>query len=264
MACGCGRAIQKKCPDGYHIDEKRGACVNNETGEVYTRPTTVNPDTATRTRRTQMPTTPSRRGVGTSHNVEGYKGRGEDIEFEDEQKPKSKYEIPEEQAKAIKQNMKKVKAYLQRLARDKKFAPILLPFTTYYIAYDFCVQKSAEYQAKAKTEQQKTLAEEYSKTMDEILKSVPEVDFDNLDPEDAVKLAHKYDAESRQKMEKYKQLAQKKGKKSIEYARYRAYADYVKMCEDVQEKLKVRIEMKQRAKRKMEQLQGQRSNFGHN
>lgn len=235
MACNCGgiRKDAPRCPKGYNRDDKTGQCLDKD-GNPYSRMTT---DAGT--------SRPVRHKTdedgNTLHNVERFKGRGEDIEFEEKEKKKSKYDIPEEQAKAIKQNMKKVRAYLQRLARDKKFAPILLPLTTYYIAYDFCVQKSAEYNAKAKTEEQKKIAETYSKTMDGILEQVPEINLDSVSPEKAKKVIEETEQKFASKMNQLREQAKKKGKGSVEYAQFRAYADFMKMCQTKRAMVEIRL-----------------------
>ena len=252
MDCGCGRAIKKKCPDGYHIDVERRACVNNETGEIYTPSTTATEKPKVRMR---GQATSYKRPVGNSHDVGAYAGRGEDLDNG------KKIKIPEKQAQRIKQNRAKIRQYLQTLASRSKLRPLLVPLTAYYISYDFCAKKTAQYMQRAKNKQQKAMAEEYSKTMESILDDVPEFDYGNLDPDYAMKVLDTFDNKYRKLMEERKEQAKKKGKKSPEYAQYRAYADYIKMCEDIREKLEARIKGKAEAKSKIEQLQSQRSQF---
>ena len=114
---------------------------------------------------------------------------------------------------------------------------------------------------RAKNKQQKAIAEEYSKTMDSILDDIPEFDFGDLDPDYAMKVLDTFDNKYRNLMEEKKAQAKEKGKKSPEYAQYRAYADYIKMCEDIREKVKARVEGKADAKDKIRQLEEQRSQF---
>ena len=95
--------------------------------------------------------------------------------------------------------------------------------------------------AKAKTEQQKKIAETYSKTMDGILEQVPDINLDAVSPEKAKKVIEETERKFASKMEKLREQAKAKGKGSVEYAQFRAYADFMKMCQTKRAMIEIRL-----------------------
>lgn len=241
--------FESRCPRGYHKDEKSGRCVDAN-GNVYT-PTTTTERPAQRFR-TGMSSNPRLGGVGNTKDVEGSKGKGEDFE------EKPKFQIPEEDKKKIQQNIRTMRSFIANLtSRSTMWKKLLVPVTTSMIAYDMGMKQANKYREKANTKQQKKSAEMYAKTMNEILETIPDIDLDDISPDTAKKIVARMKDEQQSRLDELRELAKKKGKKSMEYAQYRAYADFIKSCNDKQDKIESRL----LAQRRMEQLKEQRSRF---
>lgn len=220
------RKYETRCPNGYHKDPKTGQCLDGEGNPYIPTQTFKDPQAVGR-----------------------FKGTGEDIEFEEEEK-KPMFGFTEEQEKKIKQNTKKIKGFIAQMMRDskftRKFAPVLLPYCTFLISYDYCTRKSAEIRERAKNELEQEQAEAYQNALDEILKTVPDVDTDMLETGDAVQVVKEVQNGIRTKLNDLKKSAIENGRDSVEYAQYRAYSDYMKMCESKGKILETKLKLQQK------------------
>lgn len=164
-------------------------------------------------------------------------------------------DIPPEQREKIKQNKAKIKRYIKTLqsSQSKVWRNLLGPTVCLMWAYEGMYTKANELSQKAKSNSQKKLVDAYRSSIADIVESLPDPDvskFPKMDREKqyteddlkqlreqqkqvARELIEEIQSQQQAISEKYLDLqkkAQEKGKQSIEYAQYRAYKDYMTMC----------------------------------
>lgn len=200
------------------------------------------------------------------HQMALNEGKGQDIETKEPF-------VPDKYKAKIKQNNAKIKDYIRRLSRNKVWGPLLVPVICGLWAYEGAVKNAQKINERAKTNEQKRLANVYAQTVDEIVKSVKDVDFSKLPkkperPEKPTKESmDKYKEELKEwkdtqlipamksllkEQEDYKSATEKKmndakekalaeGKSSDSYAVYRAYADYLNLVKEKTDMLTAKI-----------------------
>ena len=200
------------------------------------------------------------------HQMALNEGKGQDIETKEPF-------IPEESKRKIKMNNAKIKDYLERLKKNKVWGPLLVPVMCGLWACNGSLKNAQKLKQRAKTKNQKKLADVYSKTVGEIVNSVQDVDFSKLPekpkpPKEPTKESmDKYKKELEewkntqlipamksllQEQEDYKTAMEKKmndakekalteGKSSDSYAVYRAYADYLNLVKEKTDMLTAKI-----------------------
>lgn len=163
----------------------------------------------------------------------------EDLGIEQEQK----ISIPPEKLARIKENNKKIKQALKQLTRGR-FKALFVPLTAILWTYDGMSSKIADYKARAKTQRDRQMADVYSKTVDEIVQQVPDIDIDTWGEDTVKALTQGY----RDKVESLKEKIKEKGTRDCpEYAQYRAYRDYLMLADEKQAKIHRRV-LSERAK----------------
>ena len=168
-----------------------------------------------------------------------FEGKEEDLGVEEHAESK----IPPEKMERIKANNKKIRQALNQLTRGK-FKSLFVPLIAVLWTYDGMSNKIADYKKRAKSNHEKKMAETYEKTVDEILKEMPEIDVDSWGEDTVKQLTEGY----RQKVESLKVKIKEKGTRDCpEYAQYRAYRDYLLMADEKQAKIAQRV-MRERAK----------------
>lgn len=146
--------------------------------------------------------------------------------------------IPKESAEKIKQNGVVIKAFLKQLTKNRALLPILVPLAGALYGYEKTMKQVKSYKEKAKTKKQKQMADEYAKTVEEIINEVPKItdeDLDAMSDEKAKEFEQnliKMKAKHKKTIDGYKEIIKKKGKDCPEYAKYRAYKDYFDNCDD--------------------------------
>lgn len=133
--------------------------------------------------------------------------------------------IRPEDAQRIKENNAKIKAFLNKLSRGRARA-LVYPLL---VKYDASVKVATALYSKAKSRNEKKMADQYMKTANGIIEKVikdlgGKSDINEYTQEDFDKI--RKDLEKT--MNEYKAVIKQKGKNSIEYAIYRAYYDYLK------------------------------------
>ena len=142
----------------------------------------------------------------------------------------------------IKSNKEIIMSFLKDISGSKSsLRPLLVPLSGFLLAYDKMSPKITSLYEKAKTDRQKKLVAEYDKTVEEIVDTMPKKDVDDWTEEDIDEMTGKF----AKRMSDLAVIIKKKGKNCPEYAQYRAYNDYLKMCEERQTALANRLGMPQ-------------------
>lgn len=168
-----------------------------------------------------------------------FEGKDEDLGVEEHTKSK----IPPEKMERIKANNKKIRQALNQLTRGK-FKSLFVPLIAILWTYDGMSNKIADYKKKAKSDNDRKMAEVYEKTVDKIVQEMPDIDVDSWGEDTVKALTEGY----REKVESLKAKIKEKGTRNCpEYAEYRAYRDYLLLADEKQAKIVQRV-MRERAK----------------
>ena len=135
--------------------------------------------------------------------------------------------IPKEQSERIKANLVVIRRNLTKLMNNPRLKNLLIPLSAGLIAYDGLVQSATKYKAKAKSKQEKAMADTYAKTVEEIMDGMPDMDKD-LGADAFVKLK----TDCKEKVDALVAVIKEKGKNCPEYAQYRAYKDFMSLCDE--------------------------------
>ena len=151
----------------------------------------------------------------------------------DENYGKEDPKIKETKRKAkIKSNNEIIRAFIKTMTtKGTRMRPLLMPLCAFLSAYDMMSPKITAMAQKAKTAEQKKLVAEYDKTIEEIVDTMPKKDVDEWVESDIDEMTGKF----AERMGKLAEIIKKKGKNCPEYAQYRAYHDYLAMCEERQQ-----------------------------
>lgn len=166
-----------------------------------------------------------------------------DEEEEKREEQKTKREQSEIKRKAkIESDKKKIRAFLEKITRKgSTFRPLLVPLMGFLISYDKMSPMVAQLKEKARNNKEKEMAETYEKTVDEIVNIMPDKNVNDWTEEDLVEMEEKIV----DRMTKLAEAVKKKGTKLCpEYAQYRAYWDYVGVCEERQNAINQRLNAK--------------------
>lgn len=153
------------------------------------------------------------------------KGRESELVGGDEEYEAKDY-ITREQKERIKQNTVLIRRNLSKLLNNPRLKTLLVPISAGLMAYDGLTSTATKYKQKAKTEREKEMADIYSQTVEVIMDGMPDMGK-AMKADDFVKLKAKYLG----KVKELVKVIKENGKDCPEYAQYRAYKDFMALCD---------------------------------
>lgn len=189
------------------------------------------------------------------------KGKGNArMNYVDEESTSSRI-FTAEQKQRFDRNIKSIKNNLKQIVNNPRLRNLLVPISAGLYTENKIVSQYNAYKARAKSEEETRLVENYGKATKEIMalldENVPDKNIESFNADDINKLWDTID----KKRKELAEIVKKKGKKCPEYGQYRAYYDFQSKMKSIQSEIENRLvrqesESKQRAeaKRRAEEL----------